>query len=147
MTTQNNPKVTPDFEEMYVINDENPQKLVEARVQTEDVDVEEARKELTLTSYYHAWSDTPADRIRDLLRDSAELQGEIETEEDMTLDDMLYVFIEKEEHVKIEKLKETIEEYNNEVTKANKFFECQKIVEDNTKPVMDILNDNDHQIS
>jgi len=52
-----------EYEEIEIINPENSQKLINALVDSEDVNYEEARKQLTMTDQYYDWNNTIADRI------------------------------------------------------------------------------------
>lgn len=52
-----------DLTVAFIINGENEQRLRSAIIPAEDEHYEEARKELTLTSRYHDWHNTIADRI------------------------------------------------------------------------------------
>jgi len=81
-----------DLTTMWTINSENTQKLHYAIIPAEDEQYEEARKELTLTTRYHDWRNTIADRIL--------AQSENEDTEDY-LDGM--------------------EEYNNHISAINKY--------------------------
>jgi DNA polymerase II small subunit/DNA polymerase delta subunit B len=74
-----NPKT--DYVEHEIINPENDQKLELTLIPAEDVEYEEAKKQLTLTTQYHDWSDTVADRLD-------ALQRKIENEENPDPDDL-----------------------------------------------------------
>jgi len=52
-----------EWEEMEIINPENDQKKINALVLADEVNYEKARMELTLTTQYHDWRNTIADKI------------------------------------------------------------------------------------
>ena len=62
--------------ECNIINPENEQKIITAIIDSTDVDYHEAQKELTLTTQYHDWSGTVADRLYELLQNE-ELDTEL----------------------------------------------------------------------
>lgn len=48
---------------MWIINPDNDQKLIEAIIPEAEAPEYEAEKELTITTSYHDWSDTAADKL------------------------------------------------------------------------------------
>jgi len=70
-----------EWEEIEIINPENSQKEINALVPAEDVAYEIARKELTLTSRYHSWHNTVADKINNAIYTDGEINNDtIETD-------------------------------------------------------------------
>jgi len=89
--------------EAEVINPENEQDLINAIIDADDADYEEARKELTITSQYHDWHNTIADRINDA----------IDNDEIDNIDD------------------ETIAEYNRQVEYYNQYGDFVELNNEN----------------
>ena len=100
-----------EFVEYRVINPENKQRLVYALIDENDVEYYEAQKQLTLTSKYHDWNDTIADRVADMVYHIYRQYQE-------------YDEIDRDE---IDDLNAYIEEYNNQVNNINKYRDYEKL--------------------
>lgn len=91
-----------------IVSPHNYQHKILAIVDAEDVDYHEAKLELTLTTQYHNWSHTAADRVKKIIEDN--LGKRIED-------------LDKYD-------KEDIEKYNNFVISYNRFGELELLTED-----------------
>ena len=89
-----------NYIEAEIINPENEQRLIYALIPEEDEKYEEARKELTLTSCYHDWNNTIADKL-------AEIQDRAEREEFGDEEDL------------IEEWNDLLSEYNEQIENIN----------------------------
>ena len=58
-----------EYEETEIINSENKQKLVYALIFAEDHYYEKGKKNLTVTSQYHDWNGTIADKMLKAIQD------------------------------------------------------------------------------
>lgn len=107
-----------DYIEAEIINPENEQKLIYALIPEEDDKYEQAKKELTITSHYHDWHYTTADKLTEI-----QYKAEEDAEDEAEL----------------------IEEWNDLIPEYNKWIGYLKLYEDRdylkpAKTIDDILN-------
>ena len=113
-----------------IINPENSQTLIEDTIDEEDIDYEEARKQLTITNNYYEWSNTIADRILKEIEEAKENAEE-----------------EGEEIEKINVDKKMIDEYNEAVEDLNKYGEAEYIDKNQTiEEIEDTIINNNSKI-
>ncbi len=106
-----------EYEEIEIINPENSQKLINALVDSEDVNYEEARKQLTVTDKYYDWNNTIADRILNAIEEGEEIEDEM------------------------------IKEYNAAVADFNKYGDAKYIdLRQTLEEIEDIINNNDLKV-
>lgn len=102
-----------EYVEYDIINPENEQTLINALIEKDDVEYEEARKQLKITDKYHEWHDTIADKILEKINNEEEIEeDEIEEEE-----------IKEEE----------IEEYNKAVEDFSRYSEAEYLFKNDSK--------------
>jgi hypothetical protein len=107
-----------DITESTIINPENHQMQVNRIIESEDVDYEDAKIELTLTTRYHNWHNTVADSLFETVKDKhQELNLELCDE------------------IKFKELgitEEDIEEYNDLIVKINKYYDSSSLTLNST---------------
>lgn len=76
-----------EYEEYEIINPENSQTLINALIEDEDVNYEEARKQLTITDKYYDWSNTIADRILKAIEEGEDIDNKMIQEYNESVED------------------------------------------------------------
>jgi len=71
-----------------IINPENSQTLIEDTIDEEDIDYEEARKQLTITNNYYEWSNTIADRILKAIEEGEDIDNKMIQEYNEAVEDL-----------------------------------------------------------
>lgn len=97
-----------------IVNPEFEQALLEATIDQSDLAYEEAKKELTLTSQYHDWSNTIADQVYESIRECYDYDDDLLDEcEGMTINDVVGV--------------DTVDQYNQYIAEYNQYGDLPQL--------------------
>jgi hypothetical protein len=120
-----------EYSEFSIINPENSQKTINALIPAEDCDYEQAKRELTITSRYHDWSNTIADHIYNEAEDYINSDGVDEDGDPIEF-----------------KLSDSdIKEYNKQIGNLNKYADKDYIDNSLTaRQIIDIAGKNSYKL-
>jgi len=119
-----------DYAETIIINPENKQHLIYALIEKEEAAYESARQQLTITSSYHDWHNTIADKMADIA--NRYHYGEDEEEDDRGCP------YERDEDELIAEWNENIDEYNEAVETVGWWDHLTLLKKDNIVPPEEI---------
>lgn len=102
------------YVEATIVSPHNGQKLLECIIDESDLAYEAAKKELTLTSQYHDWSNTVADQVYESIKECYDADGDLLDDCDgMTINDVVG--------------SETVDQYNQYVVAYNQYSDLSHL--------------------
>lgn len=102
------------YVEADIVSPHNEQHMLHCIIDESDLTYEAAKKELTLTTQYHNWKNTVADRVYESIKECYDADGDLlEEYEGMTINDVVG--------------SETVSEYNQYVAAYNQYGDLSHI--------------------